>query len=111
MSSIFIQIDENPNCPAMDGQVFQPRTPGQVVREIRMQRGDEAHWCAVTGIDGGWRECDALAYLVDDSGDGACYLVVGGAWGLRFRAAKDATEWGEPYLLMAADGGDLRFSA
>jgi hypothetical protein len=111
MISIFIQIDENPNCAAMDGQVFQPRTPPRAVRQIRMSHGGEERWCDVTGLDEGGQECDANAYLVDDSGDGACYLVVGGAWGLRFRGVNGGEQWGEPYLLMAADGGDLRFSA
>jgi hypothetical protein len=46
--------------------------------------------------------------LIDDSGDGACYLVVGGAWGLRFRSG--GTQWGEPCLLLAADDADLQFS-
>lgn len=111
MNSIFVQIDENPNCAAMDGQVFQPRTPPRAVRQIRMVREGKERWCDVTGLDEGGQECDASAYLVDDSGDGACYLVVGGAWGLRFRSVDDGAQWGEPYLLMAADGGDLRFSA
>ena len=107
--SIFIQIDANPNCAAMDGQIFQPRSEARAVREIRVSRGGEEHWCAVTGLDEGGAKCDANAYLVDDSGDGACYLVVGGAWGLRFRDLAGGEEWGEPYLLMSADGGDLRF--
>jgi hypothetical protein len=109
MSSIFIQIDENPNCAAMDGQVFQPRTPPRVVRQIRMERGGEERWCDVTGLDDIGRECDAIVCLVDDSGDGACYLVVGGAWGLRFRDGNDGTQWGEPYLLLAVNDADLRF--
>jgi hypothetical protein len=110
MSSIFIQIDENPNCAAMDGQVFQPRTEARVVRQVRVSRRGEECWCEIAGVEAGGRECDANAYLVDDSGDGACYLVVGGAWGLHFRDLIHGEEWGEPYLLMAADGGDLRFS-
>ena len=107
--SIFIQIDANPNCAAMDGQIFQPRSEARAVREIRVARGGEEHWCAVTGLDEGGAKCDANAYLVDDSGDGACYLVVGGSWGLRFRDLAGGEVWGEPYLLMSADGGDLRF--
>jgi hypothetical protein len=110
MNSIFIQIDENPNCAAMDGQVFQPRTEAQAVQQIRMSRAGQERWCDVTAVDEGGLQSAAQAYLVDDSGDGACYLVVGGGWGLRFRDVISGEEWGEPYLLMAADGGDLRFS-
>jgi hypothetical protein len=92
----------------MDGQIFQPRSEPRPVTQIRMDRGGEVLWCDVTGLDEDWRECPATACLIDDSGDGACYLVVGGAWGLRFRGA--GAQWGEPYLLLAADDSDLRFS-
>ena len=109
MNSIFIQIEENPNCAAMDGQVFQTRSEARAVLEVRVARGGEERWCAITGLDEGGGRCAAHAYVVDDSGDGACYLVVGGLWGLRLRDA-NGEEWGEPYLLMGADGGDLRFS-
>jgi hypothetical protein len=94
----------------MDGQVFQPRSEGRAVWQVRVIRAGEERWCDVTGLNEGGRKCDASAYLVDDSGDGACYLVVGGSWGLRFRDLAGGEEWGEPYLLMAADGGDVRFS-
>ncbi|HWC95237.1 MAG TPA: hypothetical protein VG456_00770 [Candidatus Sulfopaludibacter sp.] len=103
MNSIFIQIDENPNCAAMDGQIFQPRSEPRIVRQVQMER-----WCEVTGLDENWKECEAKAYLIDDSGDGACYLVVGGAWGLHFKDGD--REWGEPYLLLGADGEDLKFA-
>jgi len=53
---------------------------------------------------------------VEDSGDGACYLVIGGEWGLRLRPAgsaeewdlANATQWGATYFLLAGDGGALR---
>jgi hypothetical protein len=93
----------------MDGQIFQPRTGRRAVTQIRMDRGGEEHWCAVTGLDEDWRECQATACLIDDSGDGACYLLVGGAWGLRLRDGE--SQWGEPYLLLAADDADLRFES
>ena len=94
----------------MDGQIFQPRSEGRAVRQIRVARAGQERWCDVTGLDEGGRNCEASAFLVDDSGDGACYLVVGGSWGLRLRDVESGENWGEPYLLLSADGGDLRFS-
>ncbi len=110
MNSVFIQIDENPNCAAMDGQIFQPRSEARTIVRLRVQRRGEERWCWVTGVEEGGGKCDASAYLVDDSGDGSCYLVVGGSWGLGLRDSASGEEWGEPYLLMAANEDDLGFA-
>lgn len=115
--SVFLQIDPNPNCEPLDGMVFQPRAASRPVAQLRYERGGAAAWCDVTGVDEGSRWPAAQACLVDDSGDGSCYLVYGGAWGLRLRDASaaspwdmsDGAQWGAPYLLLAGDGGDLRF--
>jgi hypothetical protein len=56
---------------------------------------------------------------VEDSGDGACYLLIGGEWGLRLKPAgatgdwdlADAAQWGVQYFLLSGDGATLRFSA
>ena len=48
-----------------------------------------------------------------------CYLIVGGEWGLRLQSAETAAawgldrddQWGEPFLLLAGDGQDVRFRA
>ncbi len=115
--AVLIQIDENPNCAAWDGQVFQPRTPPRAVSHVRCDRGGAALWCEVTAMDGNGQPCPALAGVVDDSGDGACYLVFGGEWGLRLKAESAAGEWdlrnpaqwGLPFLLLPGNGTDLRF--
>jgi hypothetical protein len=75
-------------------------------------------WCAVTGLDDGGAICPATACLVEDSGDGACYLVVGGEWGLRLKLSNSpeewdlasAHQWGEPYFLLSGDATTLRFA-
>ena len=116
--SVFLQIDPNPNCEPLDGMIFQPRTPSRAIRQLRYERQGVAIWCDVTAVDKGPNFAPAMACTIDDSGDGTCYLVYGGAWGLRFRdavapAAWDLTapeQWSVPYLLVAGDGGDLRFS-
>ena len=115
--SVFLQIDPNPNCDPLDGMLFQPRSASREIRQLRYERNGHAAWCDVTGVDQGpaWRP--AMACIVDDSGDGACYLVYGGPWVLRLRdsstpAAWDLTspaQWGAHYFLLAGDGSDLRF--
>lgn len=104
---MFIQIDENPNCEAVAGLVFQPRSePRPVTRVLRERNGREI-WCDLTGLDAGGQPCPAMACLIDDSGEGGCQLVFGGQWGLRLK--DEAGEWGEPYLMLAGDGTDLEF--
>jgi hypothetical protein len=104
---IFIQIDENPNCDAMDGLVFQPKAPPREVKRVRVARDGAAIWCEVSGLDEGGEPCAAMASPIDDSGDGSCYLITGGSWGLRLRG--DSGEFGEPYIVLGGDGMDLEF--
>ena len=113
----YIQIEKNPNCEVVEGLVFQPRTEFRPVSHVRLEHLGVEAWYEVTGMERGGRPCPASAAMIDDSGDGSGYLVVGGAWGLRFRAAgaaaawnvDDASQWGAPMMLVPADGGDLRF--
>ena len=113
---VFIQIDENPNCTPMDGLVFQPRTAPRAVAQVRTMRRGTEMWCEITGLTESGARCPAMACLIDDSGDGACYLVFGAAWGLRLNIGgrgwdlNDPDQWGEAYLLLPGDGSDLRFA-
>jgi hypothetical protein len=112
---VLLQIPENPNCEPVDGQVFACRTPSQVVTHVRRRRDEGDAWCSVIGVNPDGELCPAMACIVEDSGDGTCYLVVGGAWGLRFKDSstpwdlQDREQWGEPFLLLGGDGHDLRF--
>ena len=106
-TSVLIRIDPNPNCDPVDGLVFQPRTTPRVVSQIRQERGGVDAWCDITGLDEEGQPCPAMACMIDDSGDGAAYLIYGGDWGLRLR--NGSAEWGEGYLLLPASGDDLRF--
>lgn len=108
VSAVFIRIEENPNCDSWDGQIFQARTAPRPVHHVRCDRRGEAVWCAITGLDPDNAPCPAMACIVEDSGDGACYLVFGGEWGLRLRDESGDT-WGVPYMLLPRDGADLRF--
>jgi len=104
---IFIQIDENPNCAPMDGQVFQPKAPPREVKRVRVVRDGAPVWCDVRGFNEGGEPCAAMASPIDDSGDGSCYLITGGSWGLRMRT--ESGEFGEPYIVLGGDGKDLEF--
>jgi len=106
---LFIQIDENPNCAAMDGLVFQPKAPPRKVKRVRISRNGLTEWRQISGMTDAGVPCPALASLIDDSRDGACYLVGGGAWGLRLRSETGAS--GESYLASGGDGADLEFDS
>lgn len=101
----------------MDAQVFQCRSAARVVTHILCERPVGMEWCPVTGVDDGGAICPATACLVEDSGDGSCYLVIGGEWGLRLKPAgaiadwdlAERTQWGVPYFLLSGDGAALRF--
>jgi hypothetical protein len=113
---MLIQIDENPNCGPLEARVFQERSPAQVVTSVRQRRGNERVWCSVTGLDEDMHPIPAQVQKVEDSGEGTCYLVTGGAWGLRLKtldssdpwSLENPAQWGEPFLLMAPDETDLR---
>ena len=114
--AVYIQIPENPNCRAMDGQVFQCRSAARTVTQVRMGDDGSDEWFAITGIDERGQDCAATACIIEDSGEGECYLIVGGGWGLRFKRSataawslEDSAQWGEPFLILGGDGADLRF--
>jgi len=115
---VFLQIPENPNCEPLEGQVFQCRTPPRTVTHVLSEYDGSLHWCPVTGIDAAGTPCAAMACLVEDSGDGACYLVVGGEWGLRLKPPNadgawdlaNPQQWGVAYFLLGIGGDPLRFA-
>ena len=115
---VFLEIPENPNCDPMDGQVFQCRTPPRVVTHVLDESNGRMVWCLITGVNREGVPCPATACIVEDSGEGACYLVVGGDWGLRLQAAErgapwdltNLTQWGAPYLLLGGEAENLRFA-
>ena len=115
---VLLQLPENPNCEPLAGQVFQCRTPPRVVTHVLYEYAGGMEWCPLTGVDDQGRLCAATACIVEDSGEGACYLVVGGEWGLRLKPPNvtdswdltNLTQWGIPYLLLGGQGVDLRFA-
>jgi hypothetical protein len=116
---MFLRFEENPNTGFVDDRVFQERSePCEVTHILRIRQGKET-WCPVTALDSAGKPVPAMARKVEDSGEGMCFLVYGGRWGLRLKdpgcadpwSLEDAHQWGEPFLLLPADGIDIRFSA
>ena len=108
--AVYVQIPENPNCREMDGQVFQCRTAARIVTQVRMGDDGSDEWCAITGIDEAGHPCAATACIIEDSGEGECYLVVGGGWGLRFNGtATWARHVGRPSKDLGSSGAGAGF--
>ena len=114
---MYIEVEDNPNCPGRDPMRYRELGPPEVVTRLRLfDRRDEGEWCLVTGVrndpDDPWEP--ARVRKVEDSGVGVAYLVYGGAWGIRLCPVEraqpwslaDHDQWGEPYLLLT-DPHDL----
>jgi hypothetical protein len=116
---MYLSVDENPNCPLIEPRVFQERSEPQPVTHVLRQREGEELWCPIVGWGANGKPAEALARKVDDSGEGTCYLVYGGRWGLRLKepacddawSMDDPHQWGEAFLLLPAEGSDLRFGS
>ena len=111
-----VDIPANPNCEAVEMRVFNDLAAPVAVSRVRLERAPGAvAWCAVTGWTTQGSPCPALMRKVDDSGEGVALLISGGDAGLRLQQAdcrapwslSDATQWGEPFLLLA-DVADLQ---
>jgi hypothetical protein len=115
---MFLRFEENPNTGFVDDRVFTQRSEPRVVTHVLRRRGGEDVWCPITGVEEGGAPVEAFACKVEDSGEGICYLVYGGLWGLRLRepscadlwSLDDPHQWGEPFLLLPSTGEDVRFA-
>src|ERR1700690_2877655 len=120
---MFLRFEENPNTGFVDDRVFQERSEPRAVTHVLRRRGGQEVWCAVTGLAAKGVPVPAFARKVEDSGEGICYLVYGGPWGLRLAeptsaiqppppeilwSLDDPHQWGEPFLLLPGDGADLQ---
>ena len=112
-----IEVESNDNCPMSANQVFKNLADPFRVAQVRIfEGGAESTLCAITGwtSDPGRPLVEAFAVEVEDSGSGAAWLVYGGDYGLRLKAADadqewdltDPTQWGETHLVLA-DASDL----
>lgn len=116
---MFLRFEENPNCGFVDDRVFTERSDvRELTHVLRIRKGEQV-WCPIIGMESENKWVPAKARKVEDSGEGICYLVSGGLWGLRLKdptcadawSLDDAHQWGEGFLLLPSDGEDLRFAA
>ena len=115
---MFLRFEENPNTGFVDDRVFQERSEPRSVSHVLRKRNNQEVWCEVTGLSPQGVPAPALARKVEDSGEGMCYLVYGDLWGLRLKdpscsdpwSLDDKHQWGEPFLLLPADGADLKLT-
>jgi hypothetical protein len=115
---MFLRFEENPNFGFVDDRVFMERTEARAVSEVLRQRQGKEVWCPVTAMESAHGFGTAMARKVEDSGEGMCWLVYGGLWGLRLKdpscpdawSLEDPHQWGEGFLLLPADGADLHWA-
>jgi hypothetical protein len=108
---MYIEVEENPNCPAPISARFKELGPARLVKQVRVEgRSGGEELCSVTGWcdDPDLPLCPAYAQKVEESGMGTAYLVYGGNWGIRLKPARllegwdisSPDQWGEPFLLL-----------
>lgn len=113
---ILVEVAPNQNCDPVDLRIFNDIEAPRQVSAVRLERqaGCPA-WYDVVGWTPENAPCSALAYKVDDSGDGTAILMCGGSAGLRLRPSGSTgpwhlnvlEQWGEPFLIVG-DLSDIR---
>ncbi len=120
-STMFVEVESNPNCESSVFARFKEAGPSKQVIQVKsFERRAEGEWCWVTGWSdaGGLPQCPAHAQLVEDSGAGLTNLVYGGIWGIRLKpvsvdeewSLESPNQWGETYLSLA-DPNDLVYAS
>ncbi|MBL8603323.1 MAG: hypothetical protein JNK72_15470 [Myxococcales bacterium] len=101
---VSVEVDEGPASDSPLSLRFKTISPPEPVRALDYE--------SETGLDGTWRvegvdDVDsvnitaATAALVDDSSDGAAWLIMGGRHGLRLTHAVTGAVERAPYLLLS----------
>jgi len=117
--SMFIEVDENPNCQMLDMMVFQEVEKARPIQGLRLEREGKRVMADVVAMNSAGEFTQAYAQKVLDSAAGHSYLIFGGDWGLRFRPQNynneawdlaNSHQWGESYLLYSEEDG-LLFSS
>ncbi len=114
---MYLRFEENPNCGFVDDRVFMERTEPQRVTAVLRTRQGKDLWCPVVALGPEFKTSEVYGRKVEDSGEGICWLVYGGLWGLRLKEPtcrdawllEDPHQWGEGFLLLPADGTDIQF--
>ena len=109
--SIFLEVEENPNCDYMPLQVYEAQRDPVPIATVQLADLDRPHGVyQVTGwsSEGDGTPTPAMYAPVSDSGQAVVHLVYGGDWGVRLKALDSdevwdlasADQWGEPYLML-----------
>jgi hypothetical protein len=109
-----VEVEANDNTPMMAQQVYKNLGLPFRVTQVRIYEGepdgtlhDIAGW---SSRDGG-SPVDAFAVRIEDSSEGAAFLIYGSDWGVRLRPAGSDEAWsidaaeqfGETHLVLASD--------
>lgn len=116
---LYVEVEENPNCPYSVTQMYKAVEMPSVLRAVRLYDDDPAgeEW-EVTGwsSDGDGSPVPALGVRIDDSGSGDGYLVYGGDWGIRVRRpgtgswdVADPDQRGDSHFVLS-DAEDLLYA-
>lgn len=108
----YVQVEPNDNCPMSASQVYKNLGSPFAVKAVRIYEGQpEGTLYDICGWYSLMNGISTLAYAVqvEDSSEGAAYLVYGGDWGLRLRPIDSAGEWslsdsdqfGETHLVLS----------
>jgi hypothetical protein len=105
-SPTFVEVSVEPCAASQDGVHLRFKTAG-ASRGVRVvpyesESGEGGRW-RVTAMTEDEQEstAEALAVLVEDSSDGAAWLVVGGTGGLCLEHVDTGSRVREPYLLLS----------
>jgi hypothetical protein len=109
-----VEVEPNDNTPMMAQQVYKNIGVPFPVSHVRIYEGEpDGQLCAITGWsskDGGTPTA-AYAVHIEDSSEGAAFLIYGGDYGVRLKAAESEEawdvgsmdQWGETHLVLASE--------
>ena len=114
-----VEVEANDNTPMMAQQVYKNTGVPFPVSHVRIYEGEpDGQLCAITGWaskDGG-SPTTAYAVQIDDSSEGSAFLVYGGDYGVRLKAADSgegwdiasSDQWGETHLVLSSEDDVIR---
>jgi hypothetical protein len=108
-----VEVEPNDNTPMMAQQVYKNLGVPFRVAAVRIYEGEpEGSVFAVTGWSSreGGSPVEAYAVQIEDSSEGAAYLVYGGDYGIRLRPIDSDAPWslddpsqaGDTHLVLAS---------
>jgi hypothetical protein len=109
-----VEVESNDNTPMMAQQVYKNLGLPFRVTKVRIYEGEPEgalHDIVGWSSSGGGEPVEAFAVRIEDSSEGAAFLIYGGDWGIRLRPAGSDAAWsidaeeqfGETHLVLASD--------